>query len=286
MILVYWESRLRRHTKARFYTKINFVGRLLKQFIYGFVYLLVLCLLGLVGLGVYNRYSATPQSCSDNIQNQQESEIDCGGPLCVSCELKHLNLQINEPVFFNAGQFKTTAVVKITNPSFNYNSKSFNYEFQVINKFGGAIATRSGLSGTSYISAGESKYLIAPAIDIDPRDVGRVVVNIPNVAWDPKTNLTSYSLSFKNLKPTFNNKSPQISGILKNNSASSYRSISIVGVLFNKQGDVVNASATKLDHIQSFGETPFTIFYPVMNNIAAIDVASISPQWFSYEVSR
>ena len=128
--------------------------RLLKQFIYGFVYLLVI---GLVGFGVYNSYSTIPPSCFDNIQNQEESEIDCGGPRCNTCELKHLTLQVEEPTFFDAGQFKTTVLVKITDSSLNYGSKSFNYEFQIINKLGGAIASRPGLSGNTYISAGETK---------------------------------------------------------------------------------------------------------------------------------
>ncbi len=258
--------------------------RFLKQFIYGSIYILII---GLVGFGIYSLYFTTTPSCSDNIQNQQESEIDCGGPNCISCELKLLTLkQVNEPNFFDAGQFKTTAVVKITNPSWNYGSKNFNYEFLFINRLGGAIATRPGLLGTSYISAGESKYLIAPAINIDPRDVGRVLVNISNVAWDLKANLTSYSLSFKNLKLVLNNKSPQVSGILKNDSASSYNAISVIGVLFDKRGNAISASATKLDNVQSFSETPFVIFYPAMSNAASIDISSISPQWFSYEVSR
>lgn len=283
MILVYWESRLRRHTKARFYTKINVVNRLLKQFIYGFVYLLVI---GLFGLGVYDRYLVAPLSCSDGIQNQAESEIDCGGPNCSTCELKHLTLQIGEPAFFDAGQFKTTAVVKITDPSFNYGLKSFNYEFQIINKFGGAIASRPGLSGTSYISPGETKYLIVPAIDIDPRDVGRVVINVPNIAWDLKADLTSHSFSFDKLKLTLAGKSPQVSGVLKNDSSSTYKAISIVGVLFGKDGKPVAASTTQLDNIQSFSETPFTVFYPVMSGTSVIDTASLSKNWFSYEVSR
>lgn len=257
--------------------------RFLKQFIYGFAYLLIL---GLIGLGIYERYFIIPPNCSDNIQNQQESGIDCGGPNCLSCELKTLNLQIGEPAFFDAGQFKTTAVVKITNPSLNYGSKNFNYEFQVINKLGGAIATRPGLSGTSYISAGETKYLIAPAIDIDPRDVGRVVVNIPSPVWELREKLPVFTFNFDNLKLVFSGKSPQVSGILKNNSSSTYKAISVIGILFNKAGVAVSASTTELDDIQSFSETPFTIFYSPINNTSVVDAATISQNWFSYEVSR
>lgn len=257
--------------------------RLLKQFIYGFVYLLIL---GLLGLGIYDRYFVIPPSCFDNIQNQEESEIDCGGPRCNTCELKHLTLQIGEPTFFDAGQFKTTVLVKITDPSLNYGSKSFNYEFQIINKLGGAIASRPGLSGATYISAGENKYLIVPAVDIDPRDVGRVTINISNQTWELKGNLPAFFFSFENLKMILSGKSPQVSGTLKNNSASTYKAISIIGVILDKQGKIVNASTTQLDNIPSFSSTPFIIFYPTMKNTSNIDVASLSFKWFSYEVSR
>ena len=254
--------------------------RCLKQFIYGFVYLLFI---GLFGLGVYTRYFVTPPSCSDNIQNQQETDIDCGGPRCGTCELKHLSLKVGEPAFFDAGQFKTTAVVKITDPSLNYGSKGFNYEFQVINKFGGAIASRPSLSGTTYISAGETKYLIVPAIDIDPRDVGSVVVNIPNPTWELKESLPKFALSFNNLKTSVGIKSPQVTGNLKNDSATAYSSISLVGVVFDKFGTPLSASATELDNIPSFSETPFTIFYPSLPKASVIDPTLTS---VSYEVSR
>lgn len=257
--------------------------RLLKQFIYGSIYLFIV---GVLGLGIYNHYFVSTPSCSDGIKNQQESDIDCGGPHCLQCELKHLTLKIDKPTFFDAGQFKTTAVVKITDPSFDYGSRNFNYEFQVINKLGGAIATRPGLSGTSYISVGESKYLVVPAIDIDPRDVGRVVINIPNPTWELKENLPHYSLSFESLKLSINNKSPQVSGMLNNSSASIYDTISVIGVLFDKSGNPISASTTELNNIQTFSKTPFTIFYPAMNNVSGIDTNSLSNKWFSYEVSR
>jgi len=259
------------------------VLRFLKQFIYGSIYLLII---GILGLGIYNNYFVTTPSCSDNIQNQQESEIDCGGPHCLPCELKNLTLRIDKPTFFDAGQLKTTAVVKIADPSFDYGSSNFNYEFQVINKLGGAMATRPGLSGTSYISAGESKYLIAPAIDIDPRDVGRVIINIQKPDWVLKENLPHYFLSFGSLKLSINNKSPQVSGILKNDSASTYNAISVIGVLFDKSKNPISASTTKLNNIQTFSETPFTIFYPAIGNASNIDTVSLSNKWFSYEISR
>ncbi|MBI1838779.1 MAG: hypothetical protein HYR95_00535 [Candidatus Colwellbacteria bacterium] len=133
--------------------------RFLKQFIYGFLYLSILAVI--VG-GVYYFYFIPEQSCFDNIKNQNEVETDCGGG-CAACELKTLKLQSDAPQVFSAGASRSTILIKIKNPSSNYELPSFDYKIGIVSKFGTPLLR---LSGTSYVSPKEDKYLVIPGIDI------------------------------------------------------------------------------------------------------------------------
>ncbi len=250
--------------------------RFFKQFIYGFLYLSILAVI--VG-GVYYFYFIPEQSCFDDIKNQNETGLDCGGT-CADCELKTLTLKIDEPQAFDGGQFKSTLLARVTNPSLNYGLNDFEYEFQVFSQFGTLI---SKFRARSYILTDESKYLIVPGIDIDPRDISHVTINIPIQNWERGSNLPHLNLKFKDLLTLPVAKSVQVGGVLVNDSSSGFSSVSLIGILFDKNGDTVNASGTKIDNVRAFSEIPFTIFYPIIKNVQEINFGSTK---VFYEVKR
>lgn len=238
--------------------------RFFKQLIYGLFYLLILAL---VAGGVYYFYFIPEQSCFDNIQNQDETGVDCGGQ-CLDCELRNLTLRIDEPLKFEAGEFKSTILAKISNPSSNYGLNDFEYEFQIFSSFGTILTT---FHGRSYILPSESKYLIAPAVDVDSRDIGKTVLNVPLQNWRPKADLPVYSLRFKNIETVPLSKTVQVAGNLVNDSSSIFSSIILTGIIFGSNGEVLNASSTKVDGISAFSEAPFTIFFPNLKNVAEVN---------------
>lgn len=250
--------------------------RFLKQLIYGFLYFFMLA--G-IAYAIYYFYFIPEQSCFDNIQNQSETGLDCGGT-CIDCELKTLILKIDKPQTFEAGQFKSTLLAKITNPSLNYGLNNFEYEFQVFSQFGTLI---SKFQGDSYILTNESKYLIVPGIDIDHRDVSYVTVSIPSQNWERRANLPDINLKFKDLLTLPVSKTVQVSGVLKNDSGSGFSSVSIIGILFDKSDNIINASWTKIDNVRAFSESPFTIFYPTIKNVQDINAGRTK---VFYEVKR
>ena len=99
--------------------------RFLKQFIYGLLYLSIVALLA---GGVYYFYFIPNPSCFDNIKNQEETEVDCGGS-CIDCELLTIALEVDEPQVFSAGNLKSTILGRVVNRSVNYGFYSFEYEF-------------------------------------------------------------------------------------------------------------------------------------------------------------
>jgi hypothetical protein len=249
--------------------------RLLKQLVYGFSYLFILA--ALAGL-IYYLYFIPEPSCFDDIQNQDEAAVDCGGT-CIDCELKTLKLLVKEAKVFDVNQSRLTIIAEIVNPSSNYVLKDFDYEFQVFNSFGDLLKT---LSGRSYINTNQVKYLVVPALDLSKKDIGQVKIVIPNENWEPKSVLPSFNLKFTGIKTTPALRTVQVDGKLVNDFSTGFSSLTLVAVLFNKNNQVINASTTKLDEVAAFSENQFTIFFPDLN----VQEVNLSATKVLYEIKR
>lgn len=249
--------------------------KIFKQLGYGTVYLAILTGLS---FGVYYFFLIPEPSCFDKIQNQNEESLDCGGP-CIPCELKTLKLQISEAKVFSTSGSRSTIVAPITDPSLNFGLKEFDYEFQLFNSVDTLLAK---LSGRSYISTTETKYLTMSGIDFKKADISKVVVNVPIQNWVTKDKLHIYNLKFAEVKTTPLATTVQVTGKLVNDSSASYGATTIISLLFNKKGDMINASTTKIDSVAAFSETPFTIFFPNLN-VAEVNVVSTK---VFYEINR
>src|SRR3989344_1711391 len=62
------------------------MGRRGKQLIYGLGYL---ACLGLIFFLLYSAFNTRQVGCFDNVLNQNETEVDCGG-VCAPCALKQV----------------------------------------------------------------------------------------------------------------------------------------------------------------------------------------------------
>lgn len=250
--------------------------RFLKQFLYG---LFCLSIATLLAGGVYYFYFTQEPSCFDNIKNQEETGVDCGGS-CIDCELLTIALQIDEPQVFSSGNLKSTILGRVSNHSLNYGLNSFEYEFQIFNSLG-ALLSKS--QGESYILPGEERYLIVPALDIDKRDIGKVVLNIPRENWEPKSNLPDFTLKLQDVKTAPSARTVQVSGNLANDSSENFLSVTLVGIVFDKKDTALSVSSTKVDDIAAFSETPFAIFFPELKSVAEVNLGATK---VFYEVKR
>ena len=150
--------------------------RLAKQIVYGTVFLIILALIG-YGL-VRLLYNPAP-SCFDNVQNQGETGVDCGGP-CIPCAIKSLQpIQVQSQKAFKASD-GTGVAVEIYNPNPDWGAQSFDYTITLKDQFGHALQTESG---KSFIYPGELKYIIEPYIKQDVSTVTSVATQITNPQW-------------------------------------------------------------------------------------------------------
>jgi len=205
--------------------------RISKQLLYGFMYLLVF---SLVGLAVYRIYFYEAPTCFDNIQNQKETAVDCGGP-CVSCVIKNAQLEKNEVDILNAGDGKITLLAKIKNP-IDY-SAVFEYKIDVIG-------------------------IVIPGLALNSKDVSRVVIEVLDTKWNEKADERLPNVKLENSGIVFTDDEIRISGMLTNNSLDLTERARVTAILLNNESVILSASAVDVTNIRPSGEKSFTIFFP------------------------
>ncbi|MBI4385632.1 hypothetical protein HY573_02280 [Candidatus Parcubacteria bacterium] len=119
--------------------------RLFKQLVIGGVYLVVFAL---IGWGVYGAWFKAAPTCFDNIRNQSEEDVDCGGPcdLCGKRTVKPLEILAKQSVLVRTGAYDLA--VRLRNPNQQYGAERFRYTVRWLNGAGAVMAERVG---TSYI---------------------------------------------------------------------------------------------------------------------------------------
>ena len=117
--------------------------------------------IGIVFL-IYQKNRPKP-SCFDNVKNQNETGVDCGGVCAKACPtVAQQNIEVQQVGFVPSGvngSFDLYGIV--TNPNQTLGSDSFDYQFTVKNSSGSVIAAKSG---TDFILPGETKYIVEPNV--------------------------------------------------------------------------------------------------------------------------
>jgi hypothetical protein len=231
-----------------------------KQFIYGALYAIIwfgIC------AAVYARYLSPAPSCFDNIQNQGELGVDCGGPCATVCIPKdiHAISPLGAPsIFFSSpGHYTLLAEVANTNPGFA--ARSFDYHFDLYDASGNIFAS---IPGKSFAYSGEVKYLIAPNLAI-ATSVDHTALVVSNPDWVAAAALGLVP-QFKNPLPVmgnlFSSSTITVKGRLVNGDISVFTNILIIGIFRGANGNPLGASQTIIDRLGPNETQDFSVMYP------------------------
>jgi hypothetical protein len=242
--------------------------RLVKQMLYGALYLGILAL---IIFGIYYFWFKAAATCSDGRQNQKETGIDCGGP-CQSCEIAKLKpLTVSWTKYLPASENEVSLLAKIANPNLNFGSRNFSYQFEVIGPFG-ALLKKNG--GQSFIYPGEEKYLMAPALKINSTDISQVklAITTSTLIWQSKEELIRPDLDKNSIKTEIVNQTVKVSGLIKNKDLLLINQVRIIAILFDNQNKILNASYTAITNLKGLDEQPFIINFPKGDWIKDLDL--------------
>lgn len=234
------------------------MNRLLKQFIYGSIYLIVFTafVYGAYVLFIYVR----PASCFDNRQNQGEKGVDCGGP-CEPCGLKLVqDIATSTPQILEIDSNRVSILAEIRNFNQDFGAENFSYNLNFYDFSGKQIKS---ILGNSFIYAGEIKNIIEPLVEIPFSTIARSEILVSNVSWIPSEKFVKPETEAREIKIEELDGTVSVRGLLINNGAFRLRQIGVSAIVFNKSGLRLGISKTALQDIDAFGQRVFSITIPI-----------------------
>jgi hypothetical protein len=212
--------------------------------------------------------------CSDGKKNQDETEIDCGGPNCGECELTRVQSVRTFPALtLNSPDGKrSTMLIQFQNPNANYGANPLAYTVNLYGADGGVIYTNTT---ETFIYPSEITYRIEPNIPVASSRIVRSEIAIRTQEWVRRADFSAPKTQVRDVKVEYDGTKRQasVTGVLKNDNPFIV-SRAVVGVILNGDtGSLVGVSKTLLDGIQPLEERPFTILVPVTGVAASSTIA-------------
>ncbi len=232
-----------------------------KQFFYGIFYLVILSLLV---YGIYLMFKPAP-SCFDNIQNEGETGVDCGGP-CAPCTFNLAPLQeIGQVKILPLDGSGVSLLAQIQNSNPGFGAFKFNYVFNVYDNKGNEAASSSG---SSYIYPGKTKYILAPDIQVPSvNNLSRAELTLSNPDWRTADNFKDFSVQIQNQITATTTSGIKTSGYLFNNSGFLISQADIFAIFYDVSGLAAGASQTEINNLPLLQSVPFTVSHPEIKNL-------------------
>ena len=234
------------------------MSRTVKQFLYGFFYLLILG--GLVW-GIYSITLKPAPSCFDQSQNGDETGIDCGGS-CASCDIKNLKpLFAGEANLYGVDRVYS-ASARIQNASPSFGARNFSYS---VNFYDAGGVLLKSVSSKSFIYAGESKNLVEAGARITNGIPTRaeIVIDNASVEWAKMIEFSEPKYERKEINAVLDGERVAISGSILNPNNFAFSKVIITAFLGDRFGVKSGASRTELNSVGQFRQDSFKIFIPV-----------------------
>ena len=232
--------------------------RFINQLIYGIFFLTILAALFALGYILFIKPAPT---CTDNIQNQDEEQIDCGGSTCIPCAIKQLKPLTVLPVqLFDAGDNRTTVFVQIQNTNSGYGGSIVPYALNLYDQAGVLLVNNVG---ETFVYANTIRPLVIPVLAAPFQKIFRSEFIIGEMVWSNSAIFVQPKLELRAVQTILEDTLIVVSGMMQNTNAFALRNVSISAVGVDARGLFVNASKTELEHIPPFGESLFKIFMPV-----------------------
>ncbi len=213
-------------------------------------------------------------SCFDNKKNQQEQEVDCGGP-CGPCELKHPKnivafwaraLPIRENIY--------DLVAYIQNPNEALSSANVEYQFTFLDR-NGIIGTKSG---STFMYAQEKVHIIEPNIQA-ARVPTAIDFEVKRADWqfrqDPQPNILIEKKDFRITGDT-GQKATEVETSLLNRAPFPFKEVEVRFILSDTEGNVRATNRVLVENLASGEHRTVKSLWPT--EITGVETIEIEPR--------
>ncbi len=239
------------------------MNRLVKQLVYGFFYLVVFC--SVVGLIYYFLIRPAP-SCFDGKQNQNELGIDCGGvcaAVCIPVDNRPIETIVPAQGFSPApGVF--AVIARVQNPNLTVGAVRFSYTFTIYD----TQEQSYKVSGTSYVYAGEAKYITSLVTDgsipVVPVRISRIETTISDVVWVGANQFVKPVLRLQDFATTIDTDRIRVDGKIINDDPLVLSRVPIIALFYGRFNQLVGFAETTVDAVAPNETRAFTIVHPML----------------------
>jgi hypothetical protein len=219
-------------------------------------------------------YGSVP-SCSDNIKNQNEEGVDCGG-VCPKCDNLEDDVTWESVEVIEIGNSQYSLVARINNSNPTAGATSFKYSFNLYNSSGEVFRR---VEGYDFIYPSESKYIVRNVLNVDEKvlkaDLSMFDFELKNFGYGILVPNISFSESKFGLK---SKNVAEFSAIAFNKSESDFSDVKVVVIVRGRDNEIVLAGSADLGEIRHGGMEFFKI---VWHNIYSVpEISTISAEFY------
>lgn len=164
---------------------------------------------------------------------------------------------------------------QIYNPNLDVSARSFNYQFILEDRNQEALKT---IGGSSYLFAGESKFLLIPTLNFSgeiPVSVDLILKDIKWTRWSPKLQVNTEILQ-KNSGLTLEKKF-FVEGLLRNSQGFTIKKVEVVTVLLDiTNQDILGVNSTVLTDLKPLESRYFRMVWPYGRPVSLGDIQILS----------
>ena len=223
-----------------------------KQFKIALIFIAILIVI-IGGIWLLTKSGST--TCFDQIQNQGETGIDCGGP-CGPCAE-----DIRDPLIVVSSQIIPTTdnyfdlVLEIKNSNSDWGVESVTYVINFLDSNNELISSKDG---KTYILPEQNRYIVEQKLSVD--NLIKVNIELKDIEWIKLKDFKEIDLKIKNSGYNLTN-GIKLFGTVNNNSSFDLDKIEIVGLLF-KNNNLVSAGQTNIRTVVMQENRYFEINWP------------------------
>ena len=198
-------------------------------------------------------------TCSDNIQNQEEVGIDCGGPCSNLCRAEYSDpniLWVRWSKVLISGTYNVLAYVE--NPNIESGSYNVPYSFKIYDKLGVLLFEKYG---STYIPPSKNFAVFEDGINIGDKVPFRIDFKFTSSStWQ---NIESKELQISsNAAISKEDSKPRVDASLTNKTLKPIYNIEVIAILYDSDGNTIAFSRSKVDKIDGEGIEKVTFTWP------------------------
>jgi hypothetical protein len=235
-----------------------------------YVFIVILLALLIAFLIIFPQFNKPP-TCSDGIQNGNETGIDCGGSCPNACLSQVIKPAVLWERAFEVVPGRYNAVAYIVNYNKTYAAEKVSYRFRFADENNIFIASRDGVAT---IPPGTSFAIFEPAIGVGnsiPVYTTFEFTSTPNWIQVSQDKINQLKILFSNITLSGENTAPKLSATVTNGSLFKIPDLNVVSILYDTSGNAVSVSNTYLNELDP---------------LQALDINFTWPQLFSTPVVK